>query len=254
VVASGIVAATASMTGRRRIAAAGAALWVAGTAELAWARIAPGPRTRSEIATMVVTSAVIPVAAVGHRLRGTWRHRHAGRWRGVPDLVLFDRDGTLVHDVPYNIDPDLVAPVVGARDSLDRLRAAGVRVGIVTNQSGVGTGTITPAQLAAVHERVEALLGPFDIIRHCPHAPADRCACRKPAPGMVVDACTTLGVEPEQCVVVGDIASDLEAARAAGARSILVPAPATRMQEVRSADRVAPSLGVAVEALLEGAW
>jgi beta-phosphoglucomutase-like phosphatase (HAD superfamily) len=70
----------------------------------------------------------------------------------------------------------------------------------------------------------------------------------------VVDACSTLGVEPEQCVVVGDIASDLQAARAAGARSILVPAPATREDEIRAARRVAPSLAVAVDALLEGAW
>jgi histidinol-phosphate phosphatase family protein len=129
-----------------------------------------------------------------------------------------------------------------------------VRVGIVTNQSGVGTGSISSAQLAAVHARVEALLGPFDIIRHCPHAPADGCSCRKPAPGLVVDACTALGVQPEQCVVVGDIGSDLDAARAAGARSILVPAPTTREEEIREAERVAPSLGVAVEALLEGAW
>jgi HAD superfamily hydrolase (TIGR01662 family) len=254
VVACGVVAAGASLTGHRRTAATGAALWSAGTAELAWARIAPGPRTAAEVATMVVTSVAIPPAAVAHRLHGTWRHRHAHRWRGAPDLVLFDRDGTLVHDVPYNADPDRVAPVDGARDSLNRLRAAGVRVGIVTNQSGVATGTISSAQLAAVHARVEALLGPFDIIRHCPHAPADGCACRKPAPGMVVDACTTLGVEPDRCVVVGDIASDLEAARAAGASSILVPAPTTREQEIRSAGRVAPSLGLAVEALLEGAW
>jgi HAD superfamily hydrolase (TIGR01662 family) len=254
VVGCAVLAAGGLLTGHRRTSATGAALWLLGTGELAWARIAPGPRTRREVATMVATSAVIPLAAVAHRLRGTWRHRHARPWRGVPDLVLFDRDGTLVHDVPYNADPDLVAPVDGARESLDRLRAAGVRVGIVTNQSGVATGSISSTQLAAVHARVDALLGPFDVVRHCPHAPADGCSCRKPAPGLVVDACSTLGVEPEQCVVVGDIASDLQAARAAGARSILVPAPATREDEIRAARRVAPSLAVAVDALLEGAW
>ena len=51
------------------------------------------------------------------------------RWRGLPDLVLFDRDGTLVHDFPYNGDPDWVRPVDGAKEALDRLRARGVRVG-----------------------------------------------------------------------------------------------------------------------------
>ena len=254
VVGCALLAAGGSLAGRRRAAAVGAALWLLGTGELAWARIAPGPRTRREVATMLVTSVVIPFAAVGHRLRGTWRHRHAQVWRGVPDLVLFDRDGTLVHDVPYNNDPHRVAPVEGARESLDRLRAAGVRVGIVTNQSGVATGSISSAQLAAVQARVDALLGPFDVVRHCPHAPADGCTCRKPAPGLVVEACSTLGVEPGQCVVVGDIGSDLQAARAAGARSILVPAPATRDEEIRAARRVAPSLAVAVDDLLEGVW
>jgi len=168
--------------------------------------------------------------------------------------VLFDRDGTLVHDVPYNADPDQVAPVEGARESLDRLRAAGVRVGIVTNQSGVAAGTISSAQLAAVQARVDALLGPFDVVHHCPHAPDQGCSCRKPQPGMVVEACSSLGVEPGQCVVVGDIASDLEAARAAGAAAILVPAPATREDEIRAAERVAPSLTAAVDTLLEGVW
>jgi len=253
-VAGGLLAAGAAVTGHRRAAVVGAAAWLGGTADFAWARISPGPRTRGEVVTMLVTSMVIPVAAVRHRLAGSWRHRHAPAWRGAPELVLFDRDGTLVHDVPYNHEPDKVAPVEGARDSLDRLRAAGVRVGLVTNQSGVATGIISPDQLAAVQARVEALLGPFDIVRHCPHAAADGCACRKPAPGMVVDACSTLGVRPPRCVVVGDIGSDLEAARAAGARSILVPAPATRLDEIRAARRVAPSLGVAVDSLLQGAW
>src|SRR5690348_5821530 len=70
------------------------------------------------------------------------------------DAVLFDRDGTLVHDVPYNGDPALVRPVPGARAALDRLRAAGLRLGVVTNQSAVARGMISQDDVAAVHARI----------------------------------------------------------------------------------------------------
>jgi D-glycero-D-manno-heptose 1,7-bisphosphate phosphatase len=149
--------------------------------------------------------------------------------------VLFDRDGTLVHDVPYNTDPALVAPVAGAREVLDDLRARGIAVGVVSNQSGLARGVITPAQLAAVNARVEALLGPFGTWQVCPHGPADGCACRKPAPGLVLAGAAALGVEPADCVVVGDIGADVGAALAAGARAVLVPTPVTRSDEVAHA-------------------
>jgi HAD superfamily hydrolase (TIGR01662 family) len=168
--------------------------------------------------------------------------------------VLFDRDGTLVHDVPYNGDPALVAPVPDARESLDRLRALGIRVGVVSNQSGVGSGRITLTQVESVNERLAQLLGPFDVVRFCPHDRDEGCTCRKPAPGMVKEACALLDVEPGRCVVVGDIGTDVEAAEAAGARGLLVPNAATRAGEAAAADRVAPTLGAAVDAILEGRW
>src|SRR5690606_27558977 len=146
--------------------------------------------------------------------------------------VLFDRDGTLIHDVPYNSDPELVEPVPGARAALDRLRRAAVPVGVVSNQSGVARGLIGPAALRAVNARVEELLGPFDVWAICPHDDADRCTCRKPAPGLVLRAAEILGVVPRDCVVIGDIGRDMAAARAAGARAILVPTPVTLATEV----------------------
>ena len=167
----------------------------------------------------------------------------------VVRAVLFDRDGTLVHDVPYNTDPDLVAPVDGAREVLDGLRDRGVAVWVVSNQSGLARGLITPDQLAAVNARVEALLGPFGTWQVCPHGPADGCACRKPAPGMVLAGAAALGVEPEDCVVVGDIGADVGAALAAGAGAVLVPTPLTRTEEVAHAREhaaVAPDLRTAV--------
>ncbi|GII86733.1 hypothetical protein Ssi03_47230 [Sphaerisporangium siamense] len=168
----------------------------------------------------------------------------------LPAAVLFDRDGTLVKDVPYNTDPARVEPMPGARAALDRLRAASVPVGVVTNQSGVAKGLITPAQLDAVNRRVEDLLGPFAIWAVCPHDDGDGCPCRKPAPGLILRAAAVLGVAPRDCVVIGDIARDMNAAHAAGARGILVPTPETLPPEVTSAAEVAADLPLAVEMAL----
>ena len=174
--------------------------------------------------------------------------------RGLPDLVLLDRDGTLVHDVPYNGDPSLVAPLDGVRESLDRLRAAGIRTAVVSNQSGIGSGRITADQVEAVNARVEELLGPFDLWRYCPHARDEGCGCRKPAPGMVKDATETLGVAPDRTVLIGDIGTDVAAARAAGTAAVLVPTPATRPEEVATAEHTAPTFAAAVEEILAGRW
>jgi histidinol-phosphate phosphatase family protein len=269
--AAGLVGLAGLIGGRRRLAAVGTAGWLAGTAELAWARIAPGPRTREEVTAMLFTSALLPAAATGHWLAGLLRRRslladvaRAPRPKrsvpeaptadassgGQPDAVLLDRDGTLVVDVPYNGDPGRVVPVPGAREALDRLRAAGVPLGVVSNQSGVARGLLTPEQVEAVNERVEELLGPLGPCTYCPHGPDDGCGCRKPAPGLVYETAKKLGVDPARCVVIGDIGSDVEAARAAGARGILVPTERTRPEEVETAPEVVPDLRAAVDLLL----
>src|SRR3954452_24915852 len=224
---AGLAAVTGRLARRRGIAATAAAAWLAGTAEFAWARIAPGPRDLAEVRRMLLTSVVIPPAATYYSLRGLLAHRDVRPWRGLPDLVLLDRDGTLVEDIPYNGDPDLVRPVDGAREALHRLRTLGVRTALITNQSGIARGLITRAQADAVNARVAELLGPFDTVQLCPHGPDDGCECRKPAPGMVHRACAELGVPPEVCVLVGDIGADVEAATAAGASAFLVPTAET---------------------------
>jgi histidinol-phosphate phosphatase family protein len=166
------------------------------------------------------------------------------------EAVLFDRDGTLIVDVPYNGDPVRVEPMPGAREALDRLRAAGLKVGVVTNQSGLARGCFTAEQLAAVNRRVEQLLGPFDTWQMCPHDDAAGCRCRKPAPGLVEAAAQELGVEAYDCVVVGDIGRDMTAALAAGAAGVLVPTPVTRAEEVAAAPEVAVDLAAAVDQIL----
>jgi histidinol-phosphate phosphatase family protein len=247
IAAAGAAAAGLALAGRRRPAALAGAAWAAGTAELAWARIAPGPRTPAEVATMAWTSALLPFAATGWWLAGHVRPLPAPR---RVEAVLFDRDGTLIVDVPYNGDPERVRPVPGARSAIARLRAAGVPMAVVSNQSGVARGLLTPAQVRAVNARAEALLGPLGPWVWCPHGPDDGCDCRKPAPGLIRQAAERLGVDPAACVVIGDIGADVGAARAAGARAILVPTPVTRPEEIAAAGEVAPDLAAAVDRVL----
>jgi HAD superfamily hydrolase (TIGR01662 family) len=167
-----------------------------------------------------------------------------------PAAVLFDRDGTLVVDVPYCGDPQLVTPVPTARAALSLLRAAGIPVGVVSNQSGIARGLLSREQVDAVNRRVDELLGPFDVWQVCPHGPGDGCACRKPAPGLVLAAAERLGVAPGDVAVVGDIGADVGAAHAAGARSVLVPTAVTLPDEVAGAPVVRPDLLSAVQYLL----
>jgi len=165
--------------------------------------------------------------------------------------VLFDRDGTLVVDVPYNGDPGKVRPMAGAKEVLDSLRAAGIATGVISNQSGIARGLITAEDVAKVNARVEELLGPFDVWEVCPHAEQDGCACRKPAPGMVHSACRKLGIAASEAALIGDIGADVGAAEAAGATGVLVPTPVTRTEEVAAAQLVAADLASAV-GLLQG--
>lgn len=164
--------------------------------------------------------------------------------------VLLDRDGTLVSEVPHDGDPAAVYPIAGVEEALDRIRDAGLRVGVVTNQSGLARGPLTREQVDAVNREVDARLGPFDTWQICPHAPDEGCPCRPPRPGLIHAAARSLGVRPEDCVVIGVTGADVEAARAAGARSVLVRARTSRPEEVADAPMVATDLGRAVDVVL----
>lgn len=164
--------------------------------------------------------------------------------------ILFDRDATLVLDVPYNGDPSRVSPMPTALDAVERAREAGLALGVVTNQSGIARGLIDRAQAEAVNRRVDELFGGFDVWMLCPHGPDDGCACRKPAPGMVLGAAEALGLPVDSLAVIGDIGADMGAAAAAGARGVLVPTPVTLPEEVAAAPLRAATLLEAVELLL----
>jgi histidinol-phosphate phosphatase family protein len=147
--------------------------------------------------------------------------------------------------VPYNGDPGLVEPVPGAAAAVRAVRRHGLAVAMITNQSGIARGLLSQADAEAVNARVSQLLGPFDAVLLCPHGESEGCGCRKPAPGMVLAAAAELGVAPRECVVVGDIGTDVAAARAAGARGVLVPTPQTSPAELAGV-RVAGNLAEAV--------
>lgn len=136
--------------------------------------------------------------------------------------ILFDRDGTLIRDVPYNADPEkvVVLPTVG--EAIDLCRRKGVSIGVVTNQSGVGRGYMTSGDVGRVNRRVESRLGTFDTWQICFHAPSDGCTCRKPMPGLVLQACRDLGLQPREVAVIGDRLSDAQAALNAGSQAVMV--------------------------------
>lgn len=140
--------------------------------------------------------------------------------------VYLDRDGTLIEDVGYLSDPDKVVWCPGVMDGLRRLKAAGSRLVVVSNQSGVARGLITGAQLAAVQARLRTDLADQGLLLDgwftCPHHPDDGCACRKPEPGMVEQAREALWQRSNLEYVIGDHERDVELATRIGGRSVLV--------------------------------
>jgi len=139
--------------------------------------------------------------------------------------VFLDRDGTLIEDMRYPRDSSQVRLLPGAAEALRQLKEAGFALIVVSNQSGLGRGLITPEEAAAVHARFVGLLAEagvtLDACYYCPHAPEAGCDCRKPKPGLLLRAAVEHGLDLPTSVMVGDKLSDVDAGNAAGCRSIL---------------------------------
>jgi D-glycero-D-manno-heptose 1,7-bisphosphate phosphatase len=140
--------------------------------------------------------------------------------------VFVDRDGTIVEERHYLRSPNDVVLVPGAAEAIRRFHRAGFLVFVVSNQSGLGRGLITPAEHDAVHQRFLGLLqaeGALpDDVRYCPHAPEAQCRCRKPSTGMLPGEWKGRAVDWRRSVVVGDKPSDLALADNAEAAGYLV--------------------------------
>lgn len=147
--------------------------------------------------------------------------------------VFLDKDGTLIDDVPYNVDPDRITLAPGAGEGLARLSASGFRLIVVSNQSGVARGLFEEAALGAVWTRINELLDECGVVvdgfYHCPHHPegivpryAIECECRKPGPGLVLRAAREHPVDLRRSWFIGDILNDVEAAHRAGCRAALI--------------------------------
>lgn len=165
--------------------------------------------------------------------------------------IFLDRDGTLMEDVDYCNDPERVRLFPGVREALARLRAAGYRNVIITNQSGLTRGRITPEQYEAVHAALLALLedGCIDATYFCP----DFSERRKPSPAMVFEAQRDLDLDLSRSFFIGDKASDIECGANAGTRTILVQTGYGSAQIRCEPDFVAKDLAAAAEFILGNA-
>jgi D-glycero-D-manno-heptose 1,7-bisphosphate phosphatase len=140
--------------------------------------------------------------------------------------IFLDRDGTITIDTGYPADPGEVELLPGAAHGLRTLGDRGWALVLVSNQSGVGRGMITPEQAQAVHDRLMVELRAsgveLDGAYYCPHSPEDDCECRKPRSGLLRRAAAELRLDLAGSVMVGDRQSDVEAGRGAGCRTVLL--------------------------------
>lgn len=150
-----------------------------------------------------------------------------------PKAIFLDKDGTLIEDVPYNVDPSRVRLLSGAAPGLRMLHDAGYRLFVISNQSGIARGRFAVEALRAVEERLRWLLAamgaPLAGFYYCPHHPAGtapeyarECLCRKPAPGLLLRAAREHHLALTRSWMVGDILDDVEAGRRAGCRTVLI--------------------------------
>lgn len=147
--------------------------------------------------------------------------------------VFIDKDGTLIPDIPYNVNPDLIKLHSGAAEGLRLLQQNGYLIIIISNQSGVGRGYFKEEALVLVQQKLEHLLKEQNIqlsgFYYCPHYVGSKlkqydiaCDCRKPAPGMLLKAAKEFSIDLSLSWMIGDILNDVEAGKKAGCKTVLI--------------------------------
>jgi D-glycero-D-manno-heptose 1,7-bisphosphate phosphatase len=181
---------------------------------------------------------------------------------GSARAVFIDKDGTLVKDVPYNVDPGMLRFTHRALSGLRALAEAGFALIVVTNQAGLATGRFTRQQFASLESALKRRVrdeGGVDItaLYCCPHAAGEggrpACLCRKPAPGMLRRAAVEHRLDLARCWLVGDILDDVEAAHRAGCRAVLLDVgneTEWKLSPIRRPDARCADLGEAAEFIL----
>ncbi len=174
----------------------------------------------------------------------------------APRFVLLDRDGTIIYDEDYLSDPAGVRLLPGAASGMRKMLAAGWRIVIITNQSGIGRGYFSEIDYQAVTARLKDLLAKERVriegIYHCPHAPDVKCECRKPLTGLAEAAAAELGFSLSDCVVAGDKPADVNLGKNIGGKGVLVRTGYGRKHELNgdcSPDFIADDLNDVAEYL-----
>ena len=181
----------------------------------------------------------------------------AGGVQGGRRGVFLDRDGTINEEVGYLGNPDSLRLLPGAAGAIRRLNESGFAAIVVTNQSAIGRGYFSSEDVAAVNtcliERLRARGACIDGLYVCPHRPDERCNCRKPQPGLLLQAAEEHGLDVRRSFLVGDKESDLDSGRRAGCRTVLIGTGPEHPGNAPSSDHVADDLAAAVEWILAAA-
>src|SRR6266576_3225114 len=170
----------------------------------------------------------------------------------MSSAVFIDRDGTIMEDCVHCSDPKNVKIFPGVPEALRRLKSNGFKLIIITNQSGIGRGLFTVEQYRAVEAEVLRRLGAglIDATYFCPDVPGQHSSCRKPAPGMIVEATQEHQIDLSRSFLIGDKEIDAECGRNVGMRTIRVRTGFDRETAGSMADWVAEDLPAAAEIIL----
>ncbi|TZF83696.1 HAD family hydrolase [Pedobacter sp. BS3] len=147
--------------------------------------------------------------------------------------IFLDKDGTLIPDIPFNVNPDVVSLEKNAVEGLIQLQAQGYLLIVVSNQAGIAHGYFKEAQLEPVKQKLFELLSQHGLylngFYYCPHHPYGiirayrrNCECRKPQPGLLLKAAADWNIDLTESWMIGDILHDVEAGNRAGCKSILI--------------------------------
>jgi D-glycero-D-manno-heptose 1,7-bisphosphate phosphatase len=140
--------------------------------------------------------------------------------------IFIDKDGTLINDIPYNVNPDLITLAPRSIEGLKALNNMGFKFIAISNQSGIAKGYFQEEALRGVEEKIQQVLRPHNLringFYYCPHSEDDGCECRKPKPELIFRAASDFGIDISQSWMIGDILNDVEAGNRAGCNTILI--------------------------------